>query len=114
MEHQISIFDTFGGIRPMARTIGEPVSTVAGWKRVGRIPAEKQPLVLSVAKARGLPVSAHDVVFPTGEAPIREPLEHHSVPNGTAAKTVTVATSPLLGKTERGRPSFWANFAKPA
>lgn len=62
----ISIFDLFGGIRSMARAIREPSSTVSSWKREGRIPAQKQPHVLEVGKALGLPITAEHVVFPLG------------------------------------------------
>lgn len=60
------IFSLFGGIRPMAREVGESPSTVMGWKRAKRIPAEKQPHVLAVGAAKGLPITAEDVVFPLG------------------------------------------------
>lgn len=50
----------------MARSLGESPGTVHGWKRVGRIPAEKQPHVLAVALTLGLPVTAEHVVFPLG------------------------------------------------
>ncbi|WP_416462753.1 carph-isopro domain-containing protein [Sphingomonas sp. VDB2] len=66
MEQNISVFELFGGIRPMARHIGEPPSNVAAWKRVGRIPAEKQPHVLEVGLALNLPITAEHVVFPLG------------------------------------------------
>lgn len=61
-----SIFAMFKGIRPMARAIEESPSTVAAWKRKGRIPAEKQPLVLAVGLKLGLPITAEHVVFPLG------------------------------------------------
>lgn len=66
MERNISVFALFGGVRPMARAIGEPPSNVAAWKRVGRIPAEKQPHVLEVGLALGLPITAEHIVFPLG------------------------------------------------
>lgn len=66
METQSTIFDLFGGIRPMARILGEPASNVAAWKREGRIPAIKQPHVLAMANANNLPITAHDIIFPLG------------------------------------------------
>lgn len=68
----------------MARALGEPPSNVAAWKRVGRIPAEKQPHVLEVALANGLPVTAEDVVYPLGHRP--DPLSASTV--GQQADTV--------------------------
>lgn len=50
----------------MARELGESPATVHGWKQKGRIPAEKQPHVLKVGLALGLPISAEHVVFPLG------------------------------------------------
>jgi hypothetical protein len=61
-----TLFDKFGGIRPMADHLGEAPSTVSGWKIAGRIPAGKQPSVLEKARELGIPVTAHDVVFPLG------------------------------------------------
>ena len=66
MQTRNSIFTLFGGIRPMARAIGEHPSNVSAWKRVGRIPAEKQPRVLERAIALGLPVTAENVIYPLG------------------------------------------------
>lgn len=48
----------------MADIIGEPPSTVQSWKTAGRIPAQKQPLVLAKAHEAGINVTAHDVIFP--------------------------------------------------
>lgn len=66
MVQQVSLFSLFGGIRPMARAIGEPSSNVGAWKREGRIPAAKQPHVLEVGQSIGLPITAEHVVFPLG------------------------------------------------
>ncbi|MES2173271.1 MAG: hypothetical protein V4523_04915 [Pseudomonadota bacterium] len=66
MEMRTTIFAMFNGIRPMARAIDESPSTVAAWKRKGRIPAEKQPHVLAVGLKLGLPITAEHVVFPLG------------------------------------------------
>ena len=83
MKERTSIFQMFSGIRPMARAIDESPSTVAGWKRKGRIPAEKQPHVLEVGQALGLPVTAEHVVFPLGR-PIAAPVEISPRPNAVA------------------------------
>jgi hypothetical protein len=66
MKERTTIFVMFRGIRPMARAIDESPSTVAAWKRKGRIPAEKQPHVLAVGLKLGLPITAEHVVFPLG------------------------------------------------
>lgn len=66
MEQLTSVFDVFGGIRPMARALSESPSKIMSWKRTGRIPAQKQASVLSTAEALGLPVTAEHIVFPLG------------------------------------------------
>lgn len=71
MTDTVTLFDLFGGVRPMARALGEAPSSVASWKRVGRVPAEKQPKVLCFAQKHGLPVTSDHVVFPNGR-----PLDH--------------------------------------
>jgi hypothetical protein len=84
MERNISVFILFGGVRPMARAIGEPASNVAAWKRVGRIPAEKQPHVLEVGLALGLPITAEHVVFPLGRPNAAAPVEITATPIAVA------------------------------
>lgn len=66
MEQQRTVFEMFGGIRPMGRALDESPSNVSAWKRNGRIPAEKQPHVLAVGLKLGLPITAEHVVFPLG------------------------------------------------
>jgi len=61
-----TLFDKFGGIRPMAEHLSEAPSTVQGWKSAGRIPAGKQPAVLEKARELCIAITAHDVVFPLG------------------------------------------------
>lgn len=50
----------------MGRALDESPSNVAAWKRVGRIPADKQPHVLAAGLKLGLPITAEHVVFPLG------------------------------------------------
>lgn len=69
MQQLISLFTLFGGIRPMARELEERPSNVSTWKRVDRIPADKQRLVLERGIALGLPVTPELVIFPSGDVP---------------------------------------------
>jgi len=50
----------------MARAVARPSSTIMTWKSEGRIPSAEQPHVLAVGQAKGLPITAEDVVFPLG------------------------------------------------
>ncbi len=54
----------------MADLLGEPPSTVQSWKSAGRIPSQKQPLVIQRASAAGITVTADDVVWPLGKRPV--------------------------------------------
>ena len=67
MDAGVDLFARFGGIRPMGRKLGIDFSTVAGWKRARRVPAEHQPLILRRAEELGLGVTAEDVIFPFPE-----------------------------------------------
>jgi hypothetical protein len=68
MERLTSIFDLFGGIRPMARALGEAPSKIMAWKRAGHIPAQKQAEVLEKGIALGIPLTAEHLVFPLGRS----------------------------------------------
>lgn len=79
----------------MARAIDEAPSNVAAWKRVGRIPAEKQPHVLEVGLAMGLPITAEHIVFPLGQpdaAAVGLPSVTPSVAGKRCGKTSRAAT----------------------
>ena len=66
MSSDNTLFDIFGGIRPMARELRERASTVQDWKNHGRIPSPKQPVVLVAARRLKLPVTAMHIIFPNG------------------------------------------------
>ncbi|WP_313228547.1 carph-isopro domain-containing protein [Sphingobium yanoikuyae] len=97
MESEPTLFELFKGIRPMARAIEEHPATVSTWKRVGRIPAEKQPHVLAVGQRLGLPITAEHVVFPLGR-------EAASVLTDLAASPVAVACDPKAGLQRKDIP----------
>lgn len=78
----------------MARTLGLPASNVAAWKRVGRIPADKQRHVLEVGKALGLAITPELIIFPLGND---DPV------SGTAPKASTGNASHLTAS--RARPA---------
>lgn len=97
MAQHRTLFDLFDGVRPMARAISEAPSTVYSWKRVGRIPAEKQPLVLEVGLALGLPITAEHVVYPLGRPSAARPADLAELPG-------TVACDRKTGLQRKDRP----------
>jgi hypothetical protein len=60
MTYVIKIIEAFGGVRPMARAIRRPVSTVQSWKDRGSIPDDNKPEVLAVAISSGLEIDRVD------------------------------------------------------
>ena len=51
----LSVFQKFGGIRPMAAKLGEvPPSTVKSWHAHGKIPAWRHASILAAAKEHGI------------------------------------------------------------
>lgn len=55
-----SIIERFGGVRPLARLLSMPPSTIQYWKEVDRIPAEHQALVLERGQALTPPLRPDD------------------------------------------------------
>ena len=66
MNEKTNLFDALGGTRKIAECLGEPPSTVQSWKSSGRIPAQKQSLLIERFAEIGVTVSADDVVWPMG------------------------------------------------
>lgn len=52
-----SIFDRFGGIRPMAAALEIPASTIMSWKRKDRIPRWWMTLIADRAVALGVDIA---------------------------------------------------------
>ena len=63
------VITLFGGVRPLARELGRNPSSVVRWRRPkeqggtgGTVPSAMQGKVLALAKARGLPLVAEDLI----------------------------------------------------
>lgn len=57
------VIETFGGVRATARALGRAQSSVSKWQQNGKIPTSMLTAILSVAKERGLPITAEDLVI---------------------------------------------------
>jgi len=79
-----ALFGIWGGVRKMARDLNRPASTVHGWKKEGRVPANEQQHVLQIAEELGLPITADHVVFPLGRPNAAAPVELTEMPIGVA------------------------------
>lgn len=67
MSYVSRIIEAFGGVRPMARAISRPTSTVQSWKDRASIPDRYKPDVLSKAREAGIDIEAADF-FPASPA----------------------------------------------
>lgn len=60
MSYVDTIIETFGGVRPMARAIDKPVSTVQSWKLRGSIPDPSKTEILAYAEKQNIPLRPED------------------------------------------------------
>lgn len=75
MSYVDRIVEVFGGVRPMARRLRKPASTVSSWKDRGTIPDAEKPEVLAAAHADGLGLTPADFFpGPVPAAPV-QPVE---------------------------------------
>jgi DNA-binding transcriptional regulator YdaS (Cro superfamily) len=56
-----SVFQQFGGIRPMAAKLGVPPSTIKSWHAQRRIPAWRHAAILAAASGLGLTLTESDL-----------------------------------------------------
>ena len=59
---QLSVFEKFGGIRPMASALGIAHSTVKAWHYARSIPAWRHDSILAAATREGISLSAEELV----------------------------------------------------
>ena len=64
------VITLFGGVRPLARELGRNPSSVVRWRRPkdeggtgGAVTSAMQVTVLALARARGLPLTADDLIL---------------------------------------------------
>ena len=54
------LINRFGGMRPMARKVNVPVSTIQGWKKRDTIPSDRVPEIVKAAKANQISLHGYD------------------------------------------------------
>jgi len=57
----LSVFQKFGGIRPMAAKLGVPSSTIKSWHSKGAIPAWRRQSVMDAAARLNIDLSVGEV-----------------------------------------------------
>jgi hypothetical protein len=69
----LAIIEAFGGIRPMAKTLGLAVSTVQGWKERSAIPANRHDQIRAAARKNGIEIDAGALRASAGEGAAAAP-----------------------------------------
>ena len=71
----LTIIDAFGGIRPMAKTLGLAVSTVQGWKERSAIPANRHDQIRAAARKHNITLDGEMLRASAAEgAPTQPPV----------------------------------------
>ncbi|HMA14159.1 MAG TPA: mitofilin family membrane protein, partial [Kiloniellaceae bacterium] len=69
----LTIIEAFGGIRPMAKTLGLAVSTVQGWKERAAIPANRHDQIRAAARDHNIALDADLLRASAGEGAGAQP-----------------------------------------
>ncbi|MGF1628875.1 MAG: COG4223 family protein [Kiloniellaceae bacterium] len=69
----LAIIEAFGGIRPMAKTLGLAVSTVQGWKERSAIPANRHDQIRAAARKNNIEIDAGVLRASAGEGAAAQP-----------------------------------------
>jgi len=67
-----SIFQKFGGIRPMAAKVGVPPSTVKSWHAKRLIPEWRRKAVMSAVTDHNIDASFDEIVNVRPDAPVEQ------------------------------------------
>lgn len=57
------VIHSFGGVRKLARAIDRDPAAISRWRKSGTVPTPVQRKLLELAWARGINISAHDLIF---------------------------------------------------
>ncbi|WP_126516776.1 carph-isopro domain-containing protein [Sphingobium amiense] len=68
----LSVFQKFGGIRPMAAKIEVPPSTVKSWHAKRDIPEWRRATILARAKEHGIDLTEVELINIPADAPAEE------------------------------------------
>lgn len=66
----LSVFQKFGGIRPMAAKLGDvPPSTVKSWHAKREIPSWRHNSILTAAKENGIDITIEELINVAADEP---------------------------------------------
>lgn len=69
----LAVIEAFGGIRPMAKTLGLAVSTVQGWKERSAIPANRHDQIRAAARQNNIDIDAEVLRNSAGDGAASQP-----------------------------------------
>jgi len=85
------LINRFGGMRPMARKVDVPVSTIQGWKKRDYIPSERVDEIITAAKKNNVSMDEFDVET------VKTNSANENITQPSPAKTIT-NDEPLISK----------------
>ena len=90
----LAIIEAFGGIRPMAKTLGLAVSTVQGWKERSAIPANRHDQIRAAARQHNIEIDPGVLRASSGEGGSAQPqvIEGQVVENKSSSAPGSGAT----------------------
>src|SRR3546814_3173949 len=98
----LAIIEAFGGIRPMAKTLGLAVSTVQGWKERSAIPTNRHDQIRAAARSHNIPVDPEMLRASAGESigPQPQTIEGETAPavEGRTAAVSGTASPEKIGR----------------
>lgn len=87
----LAVIEAFGGIRPMAKTLGLAVSTVQGWKERAAIPANRHDQIRAAARDHKIALDPEVLRASAGEGGAGQPQTIEGVAEAAAADGGTAA-----------------------
>lgn len=110
-----AIIERFGGIRPMAKKLNAPVSTVQAWKERSHIPENRLDEIRAAAKQHGIDLDEAELVK-AAEAADAEATTEAAKDEAAAKKEATISTESKGGTADSAqavKPSVGQSDATP-
>jgi hypothetical protein len=107
------LINRFGGMRPMARKVSVPVSTIQGWKKRDTIPADRVEEVIRAARANNISMEGYAVSTHTSNQNVKDSTGE-TKSNGDTSASSSSSASPTAPKREETNtsPARPRNFEK--
>lgn len=101
----LAVIEAFGGIRPMAKTLGLAVSTVQGWKERSAIPANRHDQIRAAARDNNIDIDPGVLRASAGEGASQGPQTIEVVAEPPAGESRAEAAAEEKPEAKADRPS---------